>query len=188
MSLEGQIFGDFEIIERIGQGAMGAVYKAVQTSLQRTVAIKTLLPQFAADSEFITRFHREAIAAAALSHQNLVQVYAAGENDGLHWFAMEFVKGESAYTRLKRKGCVEPGEAIAIGVHLANALDYAWKRAHLIHRDIKPDNIFLSGEGEVKLGDLGLAKMTDQSQQLTITGALCRHRISWTRDRATQTP
>jgi hypothetical protein len=171
MSLEGQRFGEFEIIERIGQGGMGAVYRAVQTSLQRTVAFKTLQPVLAGDPEYIARFHREAVAAAGLSHQNLVQVYAAGQTDGLHWFAMEFVKGESAYTRLKRKGCVEAGEAIAMGVHLANALDYAWKRAHLIHRDIKPDNIFLSGDGDVKLGDLGLAKVADQTQSLTMTGA-----------------
>jgi serine/threonine-protein kinase len=171
MSIEGQHLGEFEVIERIGQGGMGAVYRAVQTSLQRTVAIKTLQAALAADPEYIARFHREAVAAAALSHQNLVQVYAAGETDGLHWFAMEFVKGESAYARLKRKGCVEAGEAIAMGVHLANALDYAWKRAHLIHWDIKPDNIFLSGDGDVKLGDLGLAKVADQTQSLTMTGA-----------------
>jgi formylglycine-generating enzyme required for sulfatase activity len=171
MGLEGQRLGEFEIIERIGQGGMGAVYKAVQTSLQRTVAIKTLQPALAADPEYIERFHREAIAAAGLSHQNLVQVYAAGETDGIHWFAMEFVKGESAQVRLKRKGYIEPGEAIAIGVHLANALDYAWSRARLIHRDIKPDNIFLSGDGDVKLGDLGLAKMAEQTEALTVTGA-----------------
>ena len=171
MSLEGQRLGEFEIIERIGQGGMGAVYRAVQASLQRTVALKTLQAALAADPEYIERFHREAIAAAGLSHQNLVQVYSAGESDGLHWFAMEFIKGESAHTRLKRKGCIEIGEAIAIGVHVCNALDYAWKRARLIHRDIKPDNIFLSGEGDVKLGDLGLAKVADQSQQLTVTGA-----------------
>ena len=172
MSLEGQRLGEFEIIERIGQGGMGAVYRAVQTSLRRTVALKTLQAAIAADPEYIERFHREAIAAAGLSHQNLVQVYSAGESDGLHWFAMEFVKGESAHARLKRKGRIESAEAIAIAVHVANALDYAWKRAQLIHRDIKPDNIFLSGEGDVKLGDLGLAKVADQSQQLTVTGAL----------------
>ena len=170
MSIEGQRLGEFEIIERIGQGGMGAVYRAVQTSLQRSVAIKTLNVELAWDAEYIKRFHIEAIAAAGLSHQNLVQVYAAGETEGLHWFAMEFVKGESAQTRLRRKGCIECGEAIAIGVHLANALDYAWSRARLIHRDIKPDNIFLSGDGDVKLGDLGLAKMVDQTQGLTVTG------------------
>ena len=84
MSIEGQRLGEFEIIERIGQGGMGAVYRAVQTSLQRTVAIKTLQPALAADAEYIARFHREAIAAAALSHQNLVQVYAPWKKgDGL---------------------------------------------------------------------------------------------------------
>src|SRR5436190_8484168 len=107
MSLEGQRLGEFEILERLGQGAMGAVYKARQTSLNRLVALKTLQAALASDAEFIARFRREAMAAAALNHSNLVQVYAAGENDGLHWFAMEYVEGESAQGRLKRKGRID---------------------------------------------------------------------------------
>src|SRR6266446_3751410 len=141
MSLEGHRFGEFEIIERLGQGGMGAVYKARQTSLDRLVALKTLQPSLASDAEYITRFRQEAKAAAALNHPNLVQVYSAGESEGVHYFAMEYVDGESALARLKRKGRIEPAEAIAIAMHVANALDHAWKRSRLIHRDIKPDNI-----------------------------------------------
>jgi serine/threonine protein kinase len=140
-------------------------------SLRRTVALKTLQAALAADAEYIARFQNEAVAAASLNHPNLVQVYSAGESDGLHWFAMEYVEGESAQGRLKRKGRIEPVEAIAIAMHVATALDYGWRKAQLIHRDIKPDNIFLSGDGEVKLGDLGLAKSAGQTQGLTMTGA-----------------
>ena len=150
---------------------MGAVYKARQVSLKRFVALKTLQTSLASDPEYIARFHREAIAAASLNHPNLVQVHAAGENEGLHWFAMEYVEGESAQARLKRKGRLDPAASIAIGIHVATALDYAWRKAQLIHRDIKPDNIFLSSDGEVKLGDLGLAKSTGEDQSLTTTGA-----------------
>ncbi len=168
---EGITLGEFEILEQIGQGGMGAVYRARQTALRRFVAIKTLQPALASDAEYVARFHNEAVAAAGLNHPNLVQVYSAGIADGLHYFAMEYVEGESAQDRLKRKGRIHPAEAIAIAMNVATALDYGWRKAQLIHRDIKPDNIFLSGDGEVKLGDLGLAKSLSQSQSLTMTGA-----------------
>ncbi len=175
MSLEGQTLGEFEILSRIGQGGMGAVYKARQISLKRLVALKTLQASLASDAEFIARFQREAIAAASLNHPNLVQVHSAGETDGLHWFAMEFIEGESAKTRLTRKGRLDLAEAVAIAIHIATALEYGWRKAQLIHRDIKPDNIFLSNDGEVKLGDLGLAKSvggaTAEVQSLTMTGS-----------------
>ncbi len=175
MSLEGQTLGEFEILSRIGQGGMGAVYKARQISLKRLVALKTLQASLASDAEFIARFQREAIAAASLNHPNLVQVHSAGETDGLHWFAMEFIEGESAKTRLTRKGRLDLAEAVAIAIHVVTALEYGWRKANLIHRDIKPDNIFLSEDGEVKLGDLGLAKSvggaTAEVQSLTMTGS-----------------
>src|ERR1700691_4373054 len=137
MSLEGQQLGEFEILEELGQGGMGAVYKARQTSLGRFVALKTLQASLAGDAEYIARFHREAQAAAGLSHPNLVQVISAGESEGLHWFAMEYVAGESAKARLNRKGRLDPLEALAIAIHTATALDYGWRKAGLIHRDIK---------------------------------------------------
>jgi hypothetical protein len=170
-SLEaGQRFGEFEIIEMLGKGGMGAVYKALQVSLRRFVAIKVLERSLAMDEEFVVRFHNEAVAAAALNHPNLVQVYAAGETDGLHWFAMEFVNGESLQGRLDRSGRIAATEAVAIALHVTNALDHAWKKGRMIHRDIKPDNIFLSAEGEVKLGDLGLAKSCEGDEGMTMVG------------------
>jgi serine/threonine protein kinase len=171
MSVEGQRFGEFEIIERIGEGAMGAVYKARQVSLDRIVALKMLQPSLADNADFIARFRQEAKAAAVLNHPNLVQVISAGETAGLYWFAMEYVDGESARARLKREGRLNPMQAIAIALYVAAALEYGWRKAALIHRDIKPDNIFLSADGEVKLGDLGLAKSAGQTQGLTMTGA-----------------
>lgn len=167
----GQILGEFEILGQLGQGGMGAVFKARQTVLRRVVAVKALQSSFAADPDFVARFHNEAVAAAALNHPNLVQVYSAGCTQDIHWFAMEYVDGETIQTRLKRLGKLDPSEAIAICMHVATALDFGWRKALLIHRDIKPDNIFLSQDGEVKLGDLGLAKSSDQQHGLTVTGA-----------------
>ncbi len=166
----GQRFGEFEIIAMLGEGGMGAVYKALQVSLKRFVAIKVLERSLAMDEEFVVRFHNEAVAAAALNHPNLVQVYAAGETEGLHWFAMEFVNGESLQGRLDRTGRIEAMEAVAITLHVTNALEHAWRKGRMIHRDIKPDNIFLSVEGEVKLGDLGLAKSCEGDVGMTMVG------------------
>jgi hypothetical protein len=167
----GQQLGEYEILELLGKGGMGAVYKARQTNLRRLVAIKTLQPSLASEPEYVQRFHNEAVAAAALNHPNLVQVYAAGETNGIHWFAMEYVEGESVQARMKRQSRLSAEEALAICMHVAAGLEYGWRKARLIHRDIKPDNIFLSMDGEVKLGDLGLAKSTSQEQSLTMTGA-----------------
>ena len=151
----GQQLGEYEILELLGKGGMGAVYKARQTNLRRLVAIKTLQPSLASEPEYVQRFHNEAVAAAALNHPNLVQVYAAGETNGIHWFAMEYVEGESVQARMKRQSRLSAEEALAICMHVAAGLEYGWRKARLIHRDIKPDNIFLSMDGEVKLGDLG---------------------------------
>jgi serine/threonine protein kinase len=166
-----QQFGEFAIIEKLGQGAMGAVYKARQTSLNRIVALKLLPAHYAGDADFLTRFKNEAMAAAALNHPHIVQVYAAGEDRGTHFFAMEYVEGESFGARMERKGRIDVKEVIAVACHVAQALEYAWRKARVIHRDIKPDNIFLSREGTVKLGDLGLAKLLGNQGAVTQTGA-----------------
>ena len=167
----GQTFAGIEIIAKLGQGGMGSVYQARQPLLKRMVALKIMTPELNQNPDFVRRFTREAAAAANLSHPNMVQVYTAGESDGIHFIAMEFVEGESLKERMNRLGHIEPREAIAITVYVAQALQYAWNKARLIHRDIKPDNIFLSNTGEVKVGDLGLAKSLGAGNtELTQTG------------------
>ncbi|MCX6897244.1 MAG: SUMF1/EgtB/PvdO family nonheme iron enzyme [Verrucomicrobia bacterium] len=171
--ISGQSFAGYEILAKLGEGGFGAVYKARQPNLNRLVALKILAPHLAADAEFVARFKREATLAASFNHANLVLVFAAGESDGSHYIAMEFVEGETLRHRIENHGRLEPREAIAIAVYVAQALQYAWNKSRLIHRDIKPDNIYLSQTGEVKVGDLGLAKNVGQATAgMTATGMM----------------
>ncbi|MCX7824794.1 MAG: protein kinase, partial [Verrucomicrobiae bacterium] len=117
-------------------------------------------------------FHREARAAAVLSHPNLIQVYDAGEQDGMHYFAMEFVEGESLGAKVEREGPMAEQTAVAIAMCVAAALNHAWTRAKLIHRDIKPRNIMLTPDGMVKVCDLGLAKVAGEDSNLTVSGTM----------------
>jgi eukaryotic-like serine/threonine-protein kinase len=169
----GQFFAGYEIIARLGQGGMGSVYKARQPKLDRLVALKVMSSELAVDPDFVARFKREASAAASLSHPNIVQVYAAGEYENTPFIAMEFVDGDTLKQHIERHGRLDPREAIAVVVYVTRALQYAWNRVKLIHRDIKPDNIFLSRAGEVKVGDLGLAKTVGgAATSLTQTGMM----------------
>jgi len=171
MFQDGQTFGDFEILSRIGQSGSDGVYKARQVSRDRLVALKTLRGATASDPEYRARFCRDVKAASGLAHPDIVQIYAAGETDGVQWIATEFIEGTDALARLKRKGRLALPEAVAIGTHLATALDCAWSKARLIHGDIRPDHIFLSKKSEVKLGGLGLAAITGGAQPFAASGA-----------------
>jgi hypothetical protein len=167
----GQLFAGYEILCELGRGGMGAVYQARQVSLQRIVALKILPPHLATDEGFIARFQSEAIAAANVSHANIVQVYTAGEADGIEYIAMEFIEGETIQQRLRRCGRLPLTEALDIVYHVAEALGHAWQSAQMIHRDVKPDNIFLAQNGTVKLGDFGLAKiLREGARSATVTG------------------
>ena len=169
----GEHFAGYEVLAELGQGGMGAVYQARQLSLQRVVALKVLPPYFATDKDFLARFQSEAIAAASLNHPNIVHVYAAGEFSGIEYIAMEFVQGETIQHRVRRCGRLPLTEALDIAYHVATALDYAWRTARLIHRDVKPDNIFLAHDGTVKLGDFGLAKvLREGGSNQTVTGRI----------------
>lgn len=170
-NLVGQTFDGFKILSKLGDGGMGAVYKARQVSLNRFVALKVMSNALAENPEFIGRFKREASLAAQFKHPHIVQVYAAGESNGIHYMAMEFVEGTTLLRHIATQGRLNPQEAIAIALQIADALKYAWDKSRMIHRDIKPSNIFLSQAGDVLVGDLGLAKILGSADtELTATG------------------
>ena len=148
----------YEVLESLGAGAMGVVYKARQKSLDRIVALKVLATHLTKDSRFARRFNREAHAAGQLNHPNVVRGIDFGESNGVHYFAMEFIEGQDLGKILKAQGPIPEAQALKIAEAVAKALRSAWK-AKILHRDIKPSNIMITTErGEVKLADLGLAK------------------------------
>jgi serine/threonine-protein kinase len=149
----------YQIIEPIGKGSMGMVYRAKQLSMDRTVALKMLLKQLALNKDFIERFHREARIAAKLSHGNIVQAIDSGEFGGQHYFVMEFVDGTNIKLELDKGKVYSEKEAVNVILQVAEAMDHAHQKG-LIHRDIKPENIMLTGDGVAKLADLGLARLT----------------------------
>ena len=167
-SLAGRRFGAYEILEELGSGGMGKVYRARNVTLERVVALKTLAPAFSADQEFVQRFLKEARVAARLNHPNVVQIYDFGSVGGIQYLAMEFVDGESLGARLAR-GRLAEREAIRVVRQAAKALAVAHE-AGIVHRDIKPDNLMLTSRGDLKLVDLGIAKRVDEDQGLTQTG------------------
>jgi len=153
----------YQIMERLGRGSMGTVYKAKQISVDRLVAVKVLLDSLAQNKEFIKRFEREAKIAAKLSHNNVVNAIDAGEVSGRFYFVMEYVEGLTIKDYLDQNKVFEEKEAIRIVLAVAEALKHASHRG-LIHRDIKPENVILTKDGGVKLADLGLARLTDDEK------------------------
>lgn len=147
----------YEIIEKIGSGGMADVYKAKCHRLNRYVAIKILKQEFSNDKNFITKFRGEAQSAAGLSHPNIVSVYDVGEDNGLHYIVMELVEGITLKKFIEKKGRLAIKEAVGIAIQIAQGLEAAHNN-HIIHRDIKPQNIMISREGKVKVADFGIAK------------------------------
>jgi len=164
--------GGYEILSKLGEGAMGAVYKAKQLSLGRTVALKVLHGRLASDKEYLDRFRREATTAAKLHHPNIVHVFEFDEHGGVPYLAMEYVKGKPLSERCVGGGKMPEKEALQIVRQIALGLGHA-AQAGIIHRDIKPANILMDAEGHAKLADLGLAKPElDEDRSLTRTGAV----------------
>ncbi len=147
----------YRILEPLGRGSMGSVYRAVQVSLDRVVAIKVLSPHLALNPSFARRFEREAMAAAKLSHPNIIGALDVGEENGVRYIVMEYVEGRTVAQILAGEGPLEEHRAVGIVSQVARALDHA-HRAEFVHRDIKPANILVTKEGLAKLCDLGLAK------------------------------
>lgn len=171
------LFPGFEVLEMLGRGGMGAVYRARQTSLNRDVAIKILPPDLSNDAEFAERFRREAQTMARLSHPNIVHVYDFGHEpeSGLFFLVMEFVDGADLRDLIAGGG-MEPDEALRVVREVCEALSHA-HASGFAHRDVKPGNVFLTGAGHVKIGDFGLAKLmpssaaAENAPELTTTGA-----------------
>ncbi len=161
-------FGDYEVLEEIARGGMGVVYKARQTKLNRTVAVKMILAgQFAAEEE-IQRFYSEAEAAAKLDHPGIVPIYEVDEIEGRHFFSMAFIDGKSLQERIAR-GPLPQREAALLLQKIARAVHYAHEHG-VVHRDLKPRNIMLTIDGEPKVTDFGLAKRVDGGTELTVSG------------------
>jgi tRNA A-37 threonylcarbamoyl transferase component Bud32 len=162
-------FPQLEILEFIGKGGMGAVYKARQKQLDRIVALKILPPEVGRDPAFAERFGREARALAQLNHQNIVDVYDFGSADGLYYLTMEFVDGMNL-RELIRGGRLEPAQALVIVPQVCEALQFAHDEG-IVHRDIKPENILVSRRGQVKIADFGLARLLGKAPDgATLTG------------------
>jgi len=160
----------FEILELLGQGGMGAVYKARQKGLDRIVALKILPVELGGNAAFVERFTREAKALARLNHPNIVGVYDVGQTpDGLCYFVMEFIDGVNLRQAM-RVGAMSPREALAIVPQVCDALQYAHDEG-IVHRDIKPENVLLDKKGRVKIADFGLAKLLGTSDSdASLTG------------------
>lgn len=164
-----ELFPSLEILELVGAGGMGAVYKARQPGLDRLVALKVLPAEFDHDVKFALRFTREARTLAKLTHPNIVSVFEFGNAEDTYYFLMEFIDG-STLRDVVSTGQLQPEQALAIVPHLCDALQYAHDKG-IVHRDIKPENILIAIDGTVKIADFGLSRILgDDGQQETLTG------------------
>ncbi|NQZ71055.1 MAG: protein kinase [Lentisphaeria bacterium] len=169
---EGVTIGAFKVLSKLGSGAMGDVYKAIQLSVNRTVALKVFKHGMHVTKEAVERFLNEAKLTARLDHPNIITVFDAGSDGSFYYTAMAYVEGESFEERLNRDKKVPPYESVAICIKVAEAMNYAWNEHQMIHRDIKPANIMIDKYNEIKLLDLGLAKNLLEDQSMTATGTI----------------
>ncbi|MHC4592034.1 MAG: ankyrin repeat domain-containing protein [Planctomycetota bacterium] len=167
--MQGQHLGGFQVVSEIGRGGMGVVYRARQLSLERDVALKTLMPGLELDEALVGRFRAEARAAARINHPNLVQVYDVGSEGGTYYIAMELVAGESLGSLSRRAGAMDYRRAAATASQVAAGLG-ALHSAGIVHRDVKPSNIIVRPDGVVKITDFGVALLQAGVQRLTQDG------------------
>ncbi|MDF9867076.1 serine/threonine protein kinase [Bacilli bacterium PM5-3] len=160
----------YRLIDQIGEGGMANVYLGKDTILNRSVAIKVLRGDLSHDETFVKRFQREALAATALEHPNLVQVYDVGEEQGYHYIVMEYIEGKTLKQLIKQHGPLSVGETIDVMEQLVSAVEHAHSR-RVIHRDIKPQNVIVRNDGTVKLTDFGIA-VAQNAAQLTQTNSI----------------
>jgi serine/threonine protein kinase len=169
-SPKGELISDrYRIEDRLGSGGMSTVFRATDTILERTVAVKILAEHLSDDDRFVARFRREALAVAKLVHPNIVQVYDTGNDGGQYYIVMEYVRGRSGAQLLQSEGKLDPETSVEIGVQACAGLDYAHRHG-IIHRDVKPGNLMIiggpagGGDMTVKLADFGIARATEQSR------------------------
>jgi serine/threonine-protein kinase len=166
----GRVFGNYELIEQIGQGGMGVVFKARQRNLNRTVALKLMLSGPLASEAEIKRFRSEANAAATLQHPNVVAIHEVGEQDGRHYFSMEYVEGKSL-AEVVRRTPLPAERAVRYVRTIAEAVQYAHQRG-ILHRDLKPHNVLIDANDQPRITDFGLAKQIEVDSDLTVSGAV----------------
>ncbi len=161
-TLLGTLLNDrYRLEARIGTGGMSTVYRALDETLERQVAIKLMNREIASDSDQLERFRREARAVAQLSHPHIVGVIDAGEDHGRPYIVFEYVEGETLKERIRRLGQLPIGEAVAYAIEIARALGAAHAR-HIVHRDVKPQNVLIDEEGSAKVTDFGIARTLDE--------------------------
>ena len=147
----------YEIIDKVGSGGMSDVYKALDHKLNRFVAVKVLKDEFSEDKGFVSKFKVEAQSAAGLAHPNIVNVFDVGDENGIYFIVMELVEGITLKKYIEKKGKLPVKEAVSIAIQIAQGIEAAHNN-HIIHRDIKPQNVIISREGKVKVTDFGIAR------------------------------
>ena len=165
------VAGRYELEELVGSGGMSSVYRALDRLLERNVALKILHPHYGDDAEYVERFRREARAVAQLSHPNIVTVIDRGEADGQQFIVFEYIDGESLKQLVDRNGPLPARRAIELGLQVADALAFA-HQAGLVHRDVKPQNVLVTEDGEAKVTDFGIARSLDVEHGVTQTGTV----------------
>ena len=161
----------YELEELVGHGGMSSVYRAHDSLLERYVALKVLHEQYNEDEDFVERFKREARSVAQLQHPNIVTVIDRGEQDGRQYIVFEYIEGENLKELVVRKGRLGVREALEIAIEVARALGFAHEHG-LVHRDVKPQNVLLNGDGRAKVTDFGIARSLDVEQGVTQTGTV----------------
>ena len=175
---KGTVLSDrYEIIERIGEGGMADVYRAMDNKLNRYVAIKILKREFREDKQFVAKFKQEARAVAGLSHPNIVNVYDVGNEGQIYYMVLELVEGITLKKYIEKKGHLPYKEAVSIAIQVANGIEAAHAH-HIVHRDIKPQNIIISKEGKVKVTDFGIAKATSATTTVSTAAMGSVHYMS----------
>jgi serine/threonine-protein kinase len=169
--LAGQCLGGYQLEKEIGRGSMGMVYRGKQIALGREVAVKVLSQALAKDASYVARFIREAQIIAGLNHPNIVQIFDAGQQNGLLYFVMEYVQGPTIASLLHLDGTIPQYLAAEYAAQIADALDSAYRELNVIHRDIKPENLMLDRWGRMKVMDFGLARATGH-QKITVAKTL----------------